>query len=117
MDFGNRIRTLRKAQGLTQQELAEKLQAIDVQASFSYISKIENNRVNSPSEEFVRGLARVFEVDEEEMLDLAGRVDHQALQEIVADIPEARILLRRLQTRKISRKQIRRFLTEVDAFA
>lgn len=114
MSFGERIRELRKAHGLTQHELAEQLQALGVQAGFTYISKIENSRIDfTPSEEFIRGLAEVLAVDAEELLDLAGRFDQRALQEVVADIPEAGVLLRRLQSRRISQKQIRRFLTEV----
>ena len=117
MDFGQRVRQLRKLHGLTQQELAGKLQDEGVQASFTYISKIENNKVDTtPSEEFIRGLATVFEVDAEDLLDLAGRFDHRALQEVVADIPEAGVLLRRLQARRISQKQIRRFLIEVGIY-
>ena len=118
MNFGKRIRNLRKAQGLTQQELADRLQGAGVQASFTYISKIENNRVDStPSEEFIRGLAAVLQEDAEELLDLAGRFDHRALQEVVADIPEVGVLLRRLQARRISQKQIRQFLMEVGVYA
>lgn len=114
MSFGQLIRQRRKKQGLTQQQVADRLQAAGVQASFTYISKIENGKIDfTPSEEFLRGLAAVLELDEEELLDRAGRFDQRALQALVADIPEAGVLLRRLQTRQISRVQIRRFLAEV----
>lgn len=114
MSFGMQLRELRKTRGMTQQEVADRLNENGVQASFTYISKIENGKVDfTPSEEFIRGVAEVLATDPEALLDLAGKFDQRALQEVVADIPEAGILLRRLQSRQISRKQIRQFLAEV----
>ena len=68
-----------------------------------------------PSEEFLRGLAKVLDVDAEELLDRAGKFDQRALQSVISDIPEVGVLLRRLQTRRISQRQIQQFLTEVGA--
>jgi transcriptional regulator with XRE-family HTH domain len=111
--FGQIIRELRREHRLTQRELAEHVQALGLKADFTYISKIENDRLEiPPSEPLIRGLARILETDAEELLDLAGKFDQRALQEVVAEIPEAGVLLRRLQARKISRKQLRRFLDE-----
>jgi transcriptional regulator with XRE-family HTH domain len=116
MTFGERVRKLRQAHQLTQQELADRLQEAGVQASFTYISKIENGKVDfTPSEEFIRGLAIVLGEDAEELLDSAGKFDQRALQQVVATMPEAGVLLRRLQSRQISRDQIRRLLAEVGA--
>ena len=48
MNFGEKLRELRLAQSYSQRELAERL---DV--SFTYLSKLENNRMDRPpSEEF-----------------------------------------------------------------
>jgi transcriptional regulator with XRE-family HTH domain len=43
MTFGERLRELRKAKGLNQKELADKV-GID----FTYLSKLENGRRSSP---------------------------------------------------------------------
>ena len=43
MTFGQRLRELRKAKGLNQKELAEKV-GID----FTYLSKLENDRMSPP---------------------------------------------------------------------
>ncbi len=51
MRFGNRVRELRLLRGLTQRMLAERLAV-----SMSYVSKVENERLNAgnfPSESFV----------------------------------------------------------------
>ena len=115
LTFGQTIRQLRRAQRLTQRDLAAKLQAMGLKADFTYISKIENDRVEvPPSEPLIRGLAQLLHTDAEALLDLAGKFDQRALQAVVSDIPEAGILLRRIQSRKISQKQLRRFLDETD---
>lgn len=111
--FGQIIRELRRDHRLTQRDLAEHVQALGLKADFTYISKIENDRLDiPPSESLIRGLAQILETDAEALLDLAGKFDQRALQEVVAEIPEAGVLLRRLQARKISQKQLRRFLDE-----
>ena len=113
--FGQTIRQLRRAQRLTQRELAENVQALGLKADFTYISKIENDRLDvPPSEALIRGLAQILEADAEGLLQLAGKFDQKALQEVVAEMPEAGILLRRLQARKISQAQLQKFLDETD---
>lgn len=113
LSFGQTIRRLRRVQRLTQRELAEAVQALGLKADFTYISKIENDRLEVlPSEALIRGLARILEADAEALLDLAGKFDQKALQEVIAEMPEAGVLLRRLQARKISRKQLQKFLKD-----
>jgi transcriptional regulator with XRE-family HTH domain len=113
LTFGQTVRQLRRAQRLTQRDLAESVQALGLKADFTYISKIENDRVGVlPSEPLIRGLAQILETDAEDLLELAGKFNQKELQEVVAEMPEAGILLRRLQARKISQKQLQRFLEE-----
>lgn len=72
-DFGKLIRQARKVKNYSQRELAKILQ-ID----FTYLSKLENNRADyAPKEDVIRGLARSLELDEEELIYLAGRIPHQ----------------------------------------
>lgn len=113
LTFGQTIRQLRRAHRLTQRELAENVQALGLKADFTYISKIENDRLEiPPSEPLIRALAQLLETDAEALLEMAGKFDQKALQEVVAEMPEAAILLRRLQARKISQTQLRKFLDE-----
>lgn len=115
LTFGQTIRQLRRTQRLTQRDLAERVQAKGLKADFTYISKIENDRLEfPPSEPLIRGLAEILQASAESLLDLAGKFDQKALQEVVAEMPEAGILLRRLQAGKISQKQLRRFLDETE---
>ena len=113
LTFGQRIRRLRRDRRLTQRDLAEQVQALGLKADFTYISKIENDRLEvPPSEALIRGLAQILETDAESLLEQAGKFNQKALQAVVAEMPEAGILLRRLQARKISQAQLQKFLDE-----
>jgi transcriptional regulator with XRE-family HTH domain len=113
LTFGQTIRELRRTQRLTQRDLAESVQVLGLKADFTYISKIENDRLEAPpSEALIRGLAQILETDAEVLLEQAGKFDQKALQAVVAEMPEAGVLLRRLQARKISQRQLRKFLEE-----
>ncbi|MFB2894738.1 helix-turn-helix domain-containing protein [Aerosakkonemataceae cyanobacterium BLCC-F50] len=68
--FGKLIREARKDKGYSQRELS-KLLGLD----FTYLSKLENDRADySPKEEVIRSLARNLDLDEEELIFLAGRI-------------------------------------------
>ena len=72
MNFGNRVRQLRKESGLTQRELADRLAV-----TISYVSKVENGKLHHgdfPSEKFIHKLAHELEADEDELLLLADKV-------------------------------------------
>ena len=72
MQFGERVRELRKGKKLTQRHLAHRLGV-----SFSYISKVENERLHFgdyPSEKSIHKLAGELDADEEELLLLADKV-------------------------------------------
>ena len=85
-DFGNLIRQARKDCKYSQRELA-KLLKID----FTYLSKLENNRADyAPKEEVIRGLAKHLNLNEEELIFLAGRIPQQEedlLKQHYKDLP------------------------------
>lgn len=87
--FGGRIQRLRRVRNLTQREVASKLN-ID----FTYLSKLENNRGDTPSEDTVRNLARVLGVDEEELLAAAGKLPPELRDRAQQDVVFARFLRR-----------------------
>lgn len=75
MTFGERIRELRQVKQLTLRELAAK-----VGVGFTYISKIENHKLeegHGPSEKLIHKLAAELDGDEEELLLLAEKVPDQ----------------------------------------
>lgn len=70
--FGERIRELRHAKGYSLRQLAPV-----VGVGFSYLSKVENGRLDfdgSPSESLIHRLADALDADEDELLLLADKV-------------------------------------------
>jgi transcriptional regulator with XRE-family HTH domain len=90
LTFGRRIQELRRKSGLTQRQVADKL-GID----FTYLSKLENSRGDPPGEATIRGLARLFKADPDELLALAGKISAEVRQR-AADDPEFALFLRSL---------------------
>jgi transcriptional regulator with XRE-family HTH domain len=86
--LGRRVRELRKAAGLTQRDLAD-----TVGVDFTYLSKIENGRLEStPSIKTIQALAAALHVDDLELLQLADR-----LPPMLAGIGNSREALRFLR--------------------
>lgn len=105
MNFGSRIRQLRKGTGLSQRDFADKI-GID----FTYLSKIENGKVEPPSEEKIRMIARELEVDEEELLALAGKFSAEEMRKVVKEEPNVGRLLRKIQSRSLTSEQVKKML-------
>jgi transcriptional regulator with XRE-family HTH domain len=72
MTFGDRVRELRQKKRWTLRDLAAR-----VGVGFTYLSRVENERLNYgdyPSDALIHRLADALEADEEELLILAKRV-------------------------------------------
>lgn len=110
MDFGSKVRELRIGKRLTQRELAEQL-GVD----FSYISKIENKKVDHPpSTELIQKIAVTLEADSEELLDLAGKFDQDVLRKAVEETPQVGVLLRRIQMGRLTPEQVTRIMNIIE---
>ena len=86
MKFGERVRELRQKRNLTQRDLGA---LVDVE--FSYISKIENGKLDFgdyPSERLIERLAEALSVDADELLLLAEKIPPQIRQRVM-DRPDA----------------------------
>jgi HTH-type transcriptional regulator, competence development regulator len=93
MTFGERVRELRKASGLTLRALAGK-----VGVDFTYLSKIENMKLDFgdyPGEGLIRKLAQVLQAEEEELMLLAEKVP-DSIRRRVIERPDAFRKLARL---------------------
>lgn len=100
MEFPQYLRWLRKEARISQRGMAER-----VGVNFTYLSKIENGRVEPPSEAVLRGIARelaaVLDRDEidlaDELITLAGKIPSD-LAETLSRNPGAVRFLRSLGT-------------------
>jgi transcriptional regulator with XRE-family HTH domain len=91
--FGRLIRQARKDKSYSQRELAGLL-SVD----FTYLSKLENDRADyPPKEEVIRALARNLDLDQEELIFLAGRLPQQYEALLRQNPKEMQALFRRMQ--------------------
>ena len=81
MEFGEILRHLRLKAGIGIKRLAP-----DLEVTYSYLSKLENNEVR-PSGEFVNRVAQYFNFDSSSLLLSAGKVPPDILK-ILRDNPE-----------------------------
>src|SRR5438445_13446452 len=87
MTFGERLRALRLERRLNQKEVAAAA-GIDV----TYLSKLENARLEPPAEETIRRLAAALEVEPTELLLLAHKVSSDLKPIITASPLVPRVL-------------------------
>lgn len=86
MHFGERVRELREQVGITQKELAQRLNV-----SASYVNKVEKGRLqfgDYPSGKFIHRLAEELEADEDELLLLANKVP-EGIRKRIQQRPDA----------------------------
>jgi HTH-type transcriptional regulator, competence development regulator len=80
-DFGKTLKKLRKEREITQRDLA-----LRVDVDFTYISKMENDKLqNSPSENTIRKIAKELGVDADELTLLAEKVPENIRKTIADD--------------------------------
>lgn len=89
--FGNVLREYRQTAGISQRELAKK-----VGLDFSYISKLENDRLPPPAADTVVLIAKIFNVPAEELLALTGKIPSN-IQETISTSANAQSFLREVQ--------------------
>jgi transcriptional regulator with XRE-family HTH domain len=77
MAFGEKLRELRRDRGLSQRGLADRA-GID----FTYLSKIENGRMEPPSEEVIRRVAEELDADADELIVLADKFPSDLAQQL-----------------------------------
>ena len=89
--FGAALRERRRAAGLSQRELAAR-----ARLDFSYISKLENDRLPPPAADTVIALCAALGIPAEELLALAGKLP-SAVQQTMGASPMAQTFLREAQ--------------------
>jgi PAS domain S-box-containing protein len=83
MTFGQRIRELRQAKGLTQRDLAKK-----AGISYAYVSKLETGSMPPPRHKVIQTLARILGATDgqtDELFGLAGKIPRDLLGKVDAE--------------------------------
>jgi transcriptional regulator with XRE-family HTH domain len=107
--FGEYLRALRKRAGFSQRDLAARA-GID----FTYLSKIENGRVDPPGEATLRALAAAVGAPDEEVLARARKMPRDLKQLVAQGSPEKALLLRRIAQTDLTPERVRRLLRLLD---
>jgi transcriptional regulator with XRE-family HTH domain len=89
--FGQALRKKRRAAGISQRELANR-----VDCDFSYISKMENNRVPPPAADTIVRICEALSIESEDLLALTGKLP-SSVQETVSTSKAAQEFLRKAQ--------------------
>jgi PAS domain S-box-containing protein len=83
MTFGQRVRELRQARGLTQRDLAKK-----AGISYAYVSKLETGSMSPPRHKVIHTLAKILgatDRETDELFGLAGKIPHDLLGKVDAE--------------------------------
>jgi len=94
--FGQKLRALRRVASITQRRLAER-----VGVDFSYISKLENDRLPPPAADTILKICEVLGIPPEELLAHSGKIPVQ-VQQSIGSSPAAIQFLRNAQEMKLS---------------
>ena len=94
--FGKLIRKARRDKEYSQRELAKL-----IGVNFTYLSKLENDHADyPPSNKIIQSLANQLNLDEQELTQLAGRIDPEdaeIFRDLIKQYQEMPVLLRRLR--------------------
>ena len=90
--FGQTLKEIRRSKGITQRELA-----IAVGVDFSYISKVENDRMPPPAADTIVKICEKLGVPPDGLLAMTGKMP-TPIKEAISEIPAAQQFLREAQT-------------------
>jgi len=93
--FGELLKELRRSKSISQRQLASQ-----VNVDFSYISKIENDRLPPPAAETVEKICDALGLSSELLLAYSGKVSEE-LKSIMTSSPEAVKFLQEAKSRKL----------------
>lgn len=94
--FGQTLKELRRAKGISQRELAQK-----VGVDFSYISKIENDRLPPPAADTIVKICEALMIAPDDLLATTGKMP-TPVKEMLSTSPAALEFMREAQTMKLS---------------
>ena len=90
--FGQTLKEIRRSKGVTQRQLAA---AVGV--DFSYISKVENDRMPPPAADTIVKICENLGVPPDELLAMTGKIP-TPIKEAISENPAAQQFLREAQT-------------------
>lgn len=96
MTFGQALKELRRSKDISQRELADR-----VGVDFSYISKVENDRMSPPAADTIERICEALEVSADDLLAMTGKVP-SSIKEALGTNPEALGFMRQASEMELS---------------
>jgi HTH-type transcriptional regulator, competence development regulator len=112
VEFGQRIRELREAKRKTDPAFSLRRFALAVGVSAAFLSKVEMGEALPPKAEKIIKMAELLDVNADELLALAGKVD-PILPEIIREQPKMADFLRTAREAKLTNEQIENLTNKV----
>lgn len=97
--FGQKLRELRHTASVTQRQLAER-----VGVDFSYLSKLENDRIPPPAADTIVTICQILNNDPNELLALTGKLPSD-VQETIGKSETAQRFLKEAQELALSEQE------------
>jgi transcriptional regulator with XRE-family HTH domain len=94
--FGMKLQALRRAKGVNQRDLAER-----VGVDFSYISKVENDRLPPPAAETIEKICKELDVPIDELMGLTDKLPTD-LKQLLVESRSARSFMLEAQQMRLS---------------
>lgn len=108
--FGQTLKEIRRSKNVSQRELADK-----VGVDFSYISKLENDRMPPPAAETIIKLAEVLDVPAEVLLANSGKVSSE-LKDVISSSPEVMRFLNEVKDMNLSNDEWKSLYKQLKSF-
>lgn len=97
--FGQKLRDKRRSANISQRELATK-----VGVDYTYISKLENDRLSPPSAETIEKIAEVLNISPEELLAYAKKIPTE-VRDSLGTNPDAMKFMSEATTMNLSKEE------------
>ena len=108
--FGQLLKELRRAKSISQRDLANQ-----VGVDFTYISKIENDRLPPPSAQTIEKICDVLEVPQEILLSYSGKVSDE-IKAMITSSPEVVQFLKEVKELNLTSSDWKKLSTQLKQF-
>lgn len=108
--FGQLLKDLRRSKSVSQRDLA-----IQVGVDFTYISKIENNRLPPPSVQTIEKICDALEVPQEILLSHSGKVSEE-IRAMITSSPEVVQFLKEVKSLNLTGSDWKKLSTQLKQF-
>jgi HTH-type transcriptional regulator, competence development regulator len=105
--FGQILKELRRNKNISQRELADK-----VNVDFSYISKLENDRLAPPSAETIIRISNILDIPSEVLLSHSGKVSDE-MKDTMSSSREALMFMNEAKNMNLQAQEWQKLIGEL----